>query len=447
MDWHAEDASWSNRDFGIFQYEQRRTVVLRKLESNPTVVRSELRDKQEWEDWFCYDAPSTNPTESGLYVALCSRATPVFEGSDMPVTNVPVTSDTWERLTREFLIHREIRRPISRGVDYFTSHRERDKGGESKIYFVARMSASLPKDLALSVTYIPSKDTTFAVIYGCNEEQMQDIEQRINKAGDKTKFPLLMVGLLAELERERLLDEAEDLIDDFTLRSDYFDSESNKIAADISNEKTQEYVSLCFKSRSLMDHIKAVKHQLAKLIAEIDNFAIEGKRTRRFHKHGALMKNKVLDIIDECEFHRHATLMKKRVLDIIDEYDVKINECKMIVEDTTLATQTAYNQIARMDSAINTMIARQAKLEGTQMRSIALLTMIYLPFSSVAAIFSMDMFDWKPQTGGSVVSKYIWVFAAFATGLTAITFFAWYHITSRHDQIKPDASWEQGKLV
>lgn len=149
---------------------------------------------------------------------------------------------------------------------------------------------------------------------------MDDIENRIKEAGDKTKYPLLLVGLLVELERERLLEKAEDLVDDFTLRSDYFDSESTKIAADISNEKTQEYVSLCFKARSLLDHIKAVKHQLSKLADEFDRFANESKRTRRFNKYGILMK--------------------KRVNDIIDEYDVKINECKMIIEDTTLATQT-----------------------------------------------------------------------------------------------------------
>lgn len=32
----------------------------------------------------------------------------------------------------------------------------------------------------------------------------------------------------------------------------------------------------------------------------------------------------------------------------------------------------------------NTDIAREMKQEGTQMKSIALLTMVYLPFSSVA---------------------------------------------------------------
>ncbi|XDG00419.1 hypothetical protein ABKA04_000034 [Annulohypoxylon sp. FPYF3050] len=372
MDWHAEDASWTSRDFGIFGFEQRYTVALRKLESNPTLIKDELEDKQEWDDWlFELDTPNTTITGSQLHIV----APPVFDGTDAPAWYVSVTRDTWERLTRKLHIHREIRRPISRGVDYFTSHYETD--------FIARMSSSLPGDLALSLTYVPSKDTTFAVIYGCHKDQIDDIEKRIEGAGDKTEYPLLLVGLLVELERERTLAEAEKLVDAFTLRSDYFDSESTEIAADISNEQTQ------------------------------------------------------------------------KVKDIIDEYNVKINECQMIIEETSLATQTAYNQIAKMDSEVNkemtrtnTDIARATKQEGTQMRSIALLTMIYLPFSSVAAIFSMDMFDWSPQTGGSVVSKYIWVFAAFAIGLTGITFYAWHLITSRHSEASSsDISGQHGKIV
>ncbi|KAI0892815.1 hypothetical protein F4806DRAFT_224156 [Annulohypoxylon nitens] len=435
MDWHAEDASWTSRDFGIFGFEQRYTVALRKLESNPTLIKDELEDKQEWDDWlFELDTPNTTITGSQLHIVLCSRAPPVFDGTDAPAWYVSVTRDTWERLTRKLHIHREIRRPISRGVDYFTSHYETGKEGEPKIYFIARMSSSLPGDLALSLTYVPSKDTTFAVVYGCHKDQIDDIEKRIEGAGDKIKYPLLLVGLLVELERERTLAEAEKLVDAFTLRSDYFDSESTEIAADISNEQTQKYVSLCFKARFLMDHIKAVEHQLSKLVVDLDKFN-KNKNTRRFNRSGKLMK--------------------KRVKDIIDEYNVKINECQMIIEETSLATQTAYNQIAKMDSEVNkemtrtnTDIARETKQEGTQMRSIALLTMIYLPFSSVAAIFSMDMFDWSPQTGGSVVSKYIWVFAAFAIGLTGITFYAWHLITSRHSQASgSDISGQHGKIV
>ncbi|XXH04365.1 hypothetical protein Hte_010779 [Hypoxylon texense] len=147
--------------------------------------------------------------------------------------------------------------------------------------------------------------------------------------------------------------------------------------------------------------------------------------------------------------------MKKRLQDIINKYDDKADECKMILGNTSLAMQTVWNQIARHDSDLNTRIshanttiALETKRESNQMKSIAILTMVYLPCSSVAAIFSMDLFKWDAQDGESIVSKYIWVFAVFAGGLTAITLAAWYHITHRREKTANDDATEmQSKMV
>ncbi|KAI1105658.1 hypothetical protein F4804DRAFT_117400 [Jackrogersella minutella] len=445
MDWLTGDAAWTSHDLGIFEYERRPTVVLRKLESDATLIKDVLEEKDEWENWFC-DALGTTVMESGLYVILCSRAPPVFDEKDAPVSYVSVTRDTWERITRFFHVHRGITRSISREVAFFSSFYEEGKRGKSNISFTARMSSYLPRDLALSLTYVPSTDSTFAVVYGCNDNQVQEIERRIQSAGEKTKYPLLMIGLFTELERDRLVTMIDTLVDGFTLRSDHLESPSWNPATDMSNEKTQEYLALCLQSQTLVDHIRAVKRQLSKLMIEVDEFGNHFASSKgEGNQHG---KEKAR------RFKKTGSQMKKRLQDITNEYDDKIDECKMVVENTTLALQTVYNQIARHDSDLSTKIAQanttislEMKQESAQMRSIALLTMIYLPSSSVAAIFSMDMFNWNPQEG-EVVSKYIWVFAVFAVGLTTITFFAWHHITSwRGKKSDMDISGLQGKIV
>ncbi len=101
------------------------------------------------------------------------------------------------------------------------------------------MSACLPSDLALSVTYVPSTESTFAIIYGCNERQKQEIEKRVRVAGDRTKYPLLLLGVLAELERERLVSKADQLLDGFTLRSEHLENRLWNPSKDMNNEKTQ----------------------------------------------------------------------------------------------------------------------------------------------------------------------------------------------------------------
>ncbi|KAG5659217.1 hypothetical protein KAF25_000419, partial [Fusarium avenaceum] len=54
------------------------------------------------------------------------------------------------------------------------------------------------------------------------------------------------------------------------------------------------------------------------------------------------------------------------------------------------------------------------------MKSIALLTMIYLPVTFCSTFFSMDFFQW-PGSSDSVVTPYIWVYAIVAVGLTVVT--------------------------
>lgn len=97
----------------------------------------------------------------------------------------------------------------------------------------------------------------------------------------------------------------------------------------------------------------------------------------------------------------------------MDEYDDKVDECNMVIGNTSLAMETVWSHIATVDAKINTRISRanttialETKRESTQMRSIALLTMIYLPLSCVASVLSMGLFKWDAEEGESVVSKY-----------------------------------------
>ncbi|KAI2613200.1 uncharacterized protein GGS25DRAFT_478935 [Hypoxylon fragiforme] len=435
MDWPTEDVVWTNNDLRAFNFAERPTTVLQKLESDTTVTKNELLNEQDWEDWFT-NAPNENSGATELGVVLCTRAPPIFD-DNAPVSHVSVTRDTWEKIVKSFHVHRSVIRSIARHVSCFSSiYRDEGTSTKSKIYFTARMSKLLPGDLALSVTYIPGTSSTFAVIYGCNEHQKQEVEKRIRLAEDKTKYPLLIIGIFAELERERLVENAEGLVDGFALTSNRFENEAWDASVHMSNEKTQGYLRLCAQSRNITDQIRAVKRQTLKLMGEIDEF----NDYFASHKGEAYSGGADNSSKKARHFRKAGAQMKKRLQDIINEYDDKVDECNMIVGNTTLAMQTVWNQIARHDSELNTRIAQtntvvslEAKKEGTQMKLIALLTMVYLPFSSVAAIFSMDLFDWDPPEGKPVVSKFFWVFAVVAVGLTAITFFAWYQITSRHE--------------
>ncbi|KAI5860607.1 hypothetical protein GGS23DRAFT_599415 [Durotheca rogersii] len=429
MDWPMEGTDWNESNLNSFNFEERSTTVLQKRDSDTTLVKETL-EGQDWESWIdkTQDAISAG---NGLYVVLFSRAEPVFEGIPAPVSCIPVTKDVWKTLIKLFRVHRSIARTIARMATFVASdYEQEDESAECNIFFTARMSTHLNGDLALSLTYIPSTESTLAVMYGCSPRQIQEIEKRIRAAGERTKYPLLMLGIFAELERHVLSAMVESLLGKFVLRATRLETGSWDPSQDLTKEKTQDQLRMCIESMNLKDHIRGVKRQISKLLAEMDQFE------DHFVSHGGDDGgHKAL------WFKRVGLEMKKRLKDIMNDYEEKIDECNMIVENITLAAQTVWNQIAMHDSELNTRIARanttialETKRESTQMRSIALLTMIYLPISSVATVFSMNLFNWEAGDGEPVVSHYIWVFIVFAVGFTAITLSVWIYLTRRHEK-------------
>ncbi|KAK1463091.1 hypothetical protein CMEL01_13160 [Colletotrichum melonis] len=425
MDLPIETMTWSASDLGFFGYSERKSVVLTSLDGAEPTSQA-LYTKEDWERWFSSSqssSPDWKDLKPGLCVILCSRAPPISEAPGR-IQYLPFTGNTWGRITEEFHVSRNIKRTIARLVPCFSSAREDDAtSGHLKMSFSARMSSSLPDDLAMSATYIPSTGTTFAVVYGCNDDQMSSIESKVRRAGKQAFHPLMMPGIFEELERARLVERVEDLLDDFTLRSEKLETHPWSPDADTDGSKAQQHLSLCVKSQSLMDQIRMAKRQLTKFSKEIDIITTELESlsgVEYIHKSEPRA----------TEMAKVGTEMKNRVDDIMIEYDDKIDECQMMICNTSLAMQTVWNHIARQDSKTNTKmskanaaIAVQTKVESAQMRTIALLTMIYLPLSSVAAIFSMDMFNWE----------------AVEVGLTLLTLAAWF-LGTRREKAMADKS-------
>ncbi|KAF9701379.1 hypothetical protein EKO04_001039 [Ascochyta lentis] len=108
-----------------------------------------------------------------------------------------------------------------------------------------------------------------------------------------------------------------------------------------------------------------------------------------------------------------------RLISICDEYDEKIRDCTMRVDGMAMATQWSHSETA-VDISLAT--SRDSRV----MRSISLVTMVFLPGTFFATVFSMTFFDWHDQNGGTRVSSYLWVYIVVTVFFTAITIGLWY---------------------
>ncbi|CAG5189834.1 uncharacterized protein ALTATR162_LOCUS12095 [Alternaria atra] len=87
-----------------------------------------------------------------------------------------------------------------------------------------------------------------------------------------------------------------------------------------------------------------------------------------------------------------------------------------------------YNMIAQRDSQVMTGLGEAARRDSGAMRTIAVVTMAFLPPTFLSAIFSMSFFNYTPEQGsaGWSVSGKFWVYWVCALPLTCITLMIWY---------------------
>ncbi|KAG6365675.1 hypothetical protein INS49_007286 [Diaporthe citri] len=124
--------------------------------------------------------------------------------------------------------------------------------------------------------------------------------------------------------------------------------------------------------------------------------------------------------------------IKERLVELKCEYDEKIRQCADIIDGMVLVAQLEWNTIGQNDTQTNLIISRtnNAIAEATQadskrMRSISTLTMVFLPATFVATVFSMTLFNWSPEQDQEVMSPWFWVYAVITIALTLLTWGAW----------------------
>ena len=71
-------------------------------------------------------------------------------------------------------------------------------------------------------------------------------------------------------------------------------------------------------------------------------------------------------------------------------------------------------------------IAEATLSDARSMKTIAILTMMLLPGTAVASLFSMNLFDWSAEDGKNIGSKWLWIYFVVTVPLTVLILVAWW---------------------
>ncbi|KAI0550436.1 hypothetical protein F4679DRAFT_542373 [Xylaria curta] len=431
MDWPRKSPGVNDKDRKIFQYNTRSNTIVKlcKNSLDQTIIweTSASEDLIQWLE----KEPSDYSSQKGQTIAiLASRAEDANPGgahNPALLRYLPFCEKSFDMILRKFYVHGSIVRTVNRGYPIFS--RTLLKLGtplEPAIVYNCRTSHEWPGDLALSMTYFTLRKVAYGVLYGCDAEMKEAILARLHNSEDSSSHPLLLIGIFTELERKRQLNLVRDGLD--TLQNTILNlsrqtSDSRNLEG---NRKlsTTHAIDPWLDIHHLKNSLESWKEQLAKIVAHIDelsetwfNFVPSDSDDERAEK---------------CQVREVGKRIKERLLEIVCDYDAKIRECVMIMEGMNLATQLAH-------ARANIEIAAAAKTDSSQMKTIALVTMVFLPATFVASLFSMTFFDWNPPEGKHI-SPEIWIYVIIAVGLTLLVVGLWFMIVRRTTQRKSVAN-------
>ncbi|KAI0023325.1 hypothetical protein F4780DRAFT_75757 [Xylariomycetidae sp. FL0641] len=426
MEWLLSDGPSWGRNLDLFRFRQLQSTVLSLSQQSELMVeKTTLSNDQQWQEWLDQGTPETGTAiSSKMNLIIGGRAESQFPNPGL-VSYLPFSKTIFQQVTSRFHLHASIARVINRNTNCTFSRRlcSWEVFGNRSLVYNCRSAAPLSDDLALSVTYFPDTSTTYAMFYGCNEDITSYITKHLSKLEAREFHPMILPAVFAELERNRQVKSVREKISLLTQRIVDVGTEAMQ---EESRDKTT--IIRWLGVNHLRNGLQSFLQYLRAMVSHTDELHATLFRT-------GSAEAASLDAEQIRELQVAGTRIKERLQEIILEYEENIRDCSTFIEGLNIATQMEWNQIGRQDARTNKEIAEltlnvaeRTRRDSERMKSIAVLTMIFLPATFVATIFSMGIFDWKGEGGRMMtVSPYIWVYVVATVLVTSITLGVWYY--------------------
>lgn len=262
-------------------------------------------------------------------------------------------------------------------------------------------------DIVLSTTSFTEKPITLAVMYGCNDNIMEDTEIWMRRCKASVFHPLILPMIFAEHERKRLFNAIDEKSTELAARILELKKRVKKeVDQDEEKGDKQTMTQRDCEAIDLWRSLSALKNGLESLHGEL------GSMKEHLHALRKAPPNNVTDTLGFPEIAPQTRLevdIDTRLKDMMAEFRSKIRSCEGLLGSMTLATQMVrpyyhvpgptywcqlylmscqeWNYYTRRDAQVNYSIATAARMDGSQMKQISLLGMIFLPGTFLAVSY------------------------------------------------------------
>lgn len=204
--------------------------------------------------------------------------------------------------------------------------------------------------MGASCTFHRNYGFTSAIVFGCDEEMREAIAARIENSEKSSTHPLLIMGILAEVERERHLalvgQQVNSLLQRvYNLSNQEKISQSSVLGAH--NYSVDSWISVS----QLRSGLETWKQQLQKMILHIADLELDIVRNSSSKTIEA-----DLSVFPEGAWQQpciqSGRRIAKRLREIVNEYEEKIRDCSIVIDGVSLAAQMVRSRHLYSRSAI-----------------------------------------------------------------------------------------------
>ncbi|KAF2733959.1 hypothetical protein EJ04DRAFT_512852 [Polyplosphaeria fusca] len=425
---------WTKEEFEQFNCIGRWTFDDHKTDITPFILDKDGPKQIENPDFkeFLSQEPKSSPTiKIFLTTGITGSATPVQMTLDnfsywnaragIPKRLLKIRANSDDMGHMEYLIERD-----KEGIAAISIVCDWAPYGDVYIWFIARRDF---RTGTLTVLVSSKKPLDSEVIMGYLEDRQELLLEE----------PMHFIGLLLTAAgawcRGRVSRNVKDLLEieaeiGVTIDRDYFRSRSyrmdNDDFEDINARLFGEAKSIAI-HRIYIDHLKDFSAILLDIMQNI-------KKQRSPHLFDSAQASW---LGSEERGSYELEYLDKRMQSVMNNL-----EYSHTVSQTLF--QVLYNRMLQRDARLNYRIARAAKQDSTAMRTISILTLTFLPWTAVSAVFSGTVFDFQNwgNADAHVSSPGWWVFALACILSTLVTVAAWWAWLYKSER---KLDWEEAK--
>lgn len=247
---------------------------------------------------------------------------------------LPIGGDIWKQIALRFKPHSVIRKALIKNKTYSTWVTSRSTVEPVEL-FTAVTSSRWLNSIAISSTHYSKSRLTLAVVYGCNEDQMEKIQHLLKASPEVRAHPFLMAGVFAELQRDRV----EDLVRSKESELDYLLINLQVYRVDVSPGTREfgwtknQHTSL-FRSevKNLEEEASAIKDELEKMVRHMERVA-KSEEARM----PALVQQEEREAVQD--FVAKTERFVARFGEICTELNSFMGRCRMASEELTFARE------------------------------------------------------------------------------------------------------------